>query len=79
MTNTFLHYIRSLRGTIEVLRAITGDEYLIHGEKPMISTDNAIHFSRVILTSEEQIRDLQDLRDRSANLIGMVSCLRDAM
>lgn len=73
MTNTFLQYIRGLHGTIEVLKSITGDEYLLNGPTPLISNDNGIHFQRVVTLSEEQIRDLQDLRERSANLIGMVS------
>ena len=76
MTNTFLQYIRGLHGIIEVSKEITGDEYIRRGGSPIISNDNAIHFNRVITLSTEQIRDLQDLRERSANLIGMVSTTR---
>jgi hypothetical protein len=50
-----------------------GDKYLRQGSSLIISFDNAIHFNRVVILSEEQIRDLQDLRDRNANLISMVS------
>jgi hypothetical protein len=56
-----------------VSKKVVGDEYLRQGSSPIISSDNAFHFNRVVTLSGEQIRDLQDLRNRNANLIGIVS------
>ena len=72
ITNTFLFYIRSLQGTIETVKDICGDRSLKNSETPIISEENDIHFQRVVIHFSEQIRDLQNLREQSANLIGMV-------